>query len=158
MKAYVCLAALAAFVYGCAYGIGVENEKTDSGPFSPKDSGQQADTYVGPQYEASTPDTGSTQDVTVTTPTCTSLPLSTGIAACDTCVAGSCCSQDQACGNDPDCLSFIDCISACIPSDGGAPDPNCETTCESTYPTGTTELSDLENCMSSLCRTDCGGP
>ncbi len=87
--------------------------------------------------------------------TCNPIPMSTGAPACDNCVAASCCTEDEACGGDVSCASFISCLSQCTPN-GGTPDPQCESSCTSSYPAGANELVALGSCIQAQCSTDCG--
>jgi hypothetical protein len=150
VKAYVCLAVL---LSGCAYGFS-DKWTYDAGGTPPHDAGKHETS--APMYDAAVPEASDLPDVSQQQP-CT-LALATGIPTCDTCLGSSCCSEDDTCGGDPDCMSFINCMDACIPTDGGVPDPQCESTCQSSYPSGANELSALDNCMSVQCRSECGGP
>lgn len=151
VKAYVCLAVL---LSGCAYGFS-DKWTNDAGGPPPVDAGKHETS--APVYDAAAAyEASDLPDVSQQQPC--SLPLATGIPTCDTCLGTSCCNEDDTCGGDPDCMSFITCVDACIPSDGGVPDPTCESTCQSIYPTGANELSSLDNCMSLQCRNECGGP
>jgi len=152
-----------AFVYfsvmisasGCAYGMANGDDTKQDAAIIHVDAGTKD--VKTPMEASSVQDAADEPDVSQVQ-TCDPLPLATGLPACDTCLGTSCCSEDQACGNDPDCMSYINCENNCIPLDGGVPDPQCESTCASTYPTGSNELSNLDTCMSTSCRNECFGP
>lgn len=156
MNRYVYFA-VASVLCACAYGVTPEQELPHDGGIIHVDSGIQAKDAGSP-----TQDSGPTvQDSSVDLPdvpeqtTCSSLPLGTGLASCDTCLGSSCCAEDQTCGFDQDCMAFVSCTDACFPLDGGAPDTQCESDCESTYPKGANELANLDNCMQNSCSTTC---
>ena len=88
--------------------------------------------------------------------TCSALPLGTGDPQCDTCLGASCCAEDQTCGNDQNCMAFIGCVDNCINQVDGGMDQTCEQACESQYPNGVSELSNLDMCMQNSCATACG--
>ncbi len=139
---------------GCAYGkIAGEGPFEDAGVIHADGGAKDAKT---PPKDAQAVEDVSQElpDVTTTT-TCDPLPLGTGLATCDTCLGASCCSEDQACGNDQACLAFIGCMDNCIPTDGGPPDQQCYSDCQTTYPNGANELDMLDTCMQTSCMTDC---
>ncbi len=157
MKTYVYFASILGLISaGCAFGTvaGDDNQSTHDAGHLPLDAGTH-DAKVQTQDAAQTQTDASEIPDTTTTTTCDPLPLSTGDSTCDTCLGASCCAEDQACGNDIDCMNFINCVDSC-PLDGGVPDPTCQSGCDSSYPTGSSELYSLDQCLSTLCRTDCG--
>ena len=153
MKAYVYFAMVVAGLAGCAYGVAPEGATHDGGIVH-LDAGTKKDA------QTTTKDAG-VQDSSVDLPDvqqqtqCSSLPLSTGLSSCDSCLGSSCCTEDQTCGFDQECMAVIGCLDNCLPTDGGPPDQQCETDCESQYPNGTSELSDLDTCMQNDCSTTC---
>ena len=163
---------------GCAYGSDVDAVIGDSpivtddatpDALSSGDSGERPDddsstlpdvvladdAFELPDTERPEPDSSAT---------CT-LTLPTGDPPCDSCLEASCCAVDDACGSDPSCMMFDECISECEFPDGGF-DPDagplsadagdCIAMCESEYPTGATELENLDTCLETTCASACG--
>ena len=153
MKPHVYLSLGASLLLACAYGEQEWPTLPDAAPKADA-SKQDAKPPPPPQDSGVVDEPDPVQEAS--TPTCSTLPLATGIAACDTCLGASCCTQDQGCGGDPSCISFINCMNACMPTDGGIPDPACQSACQSSYPTGSNELFALDSCMSAQCRSQCG--
>ena len=159
MKAYVYFAIVCAGVASlceaCAYGQSSAQLEHHDGGVLHADAGTKD--AAKPQQDAQ-----AQEDVAVdppdvqTTTTCTSLPLATGMQQCDTCLGASCCAEDQTCGNDQECMAFISCMNGCFNQVDGGIDQNCQTSCESSYPNGVSELSNLDSCMQNSCAVDCG--
>ena len=152
MKAYVYFAIIGASLAGCAYGnSGVDPFHKDAGVLH-ADGGKDA--------KAPVKDAGPVEDVfqddVQEQTTCSSLPLGTGMPQCDSCLGASCCAEDQTCGNDQECMAFVSCVDNCFNQVDGGLDQVCESTCESQYPNGVSELSNLDTCMQSSCAVDCG--
>ena len=144
MKGYVYFAIVA--LAGCAYGVAPYSESPDAGAKHLDAGVKDAKTVdAAPQHDASDP-----PDVV----TACTLALPTGSPSCDSCLGASCCSEDDACGLDQDCMAFDDCLYSCVADDGGL-DTDCESTCETTYPNGASELIALDDCMEQSCATDC---
>lgn len=154
MKAYVYFATIGAALAGCAYGdTGVDPfQKHDAGIVH-ADGGKDAKAPV--QDAGPVEDAWQQPDVQQQT-TCSSLPLPTGMPQCDSCLSASCCAEDQTCGNDQECIAFIGCVNNCFNTVDGGLDQQCETTCETDYPNGVSELGNLDMCMQNSCATDCG--
>ena len=152
MNGYVYFA-IAAVACGCAYGVTPEQELPHDAGIIKVDSGGGKD--------AQAPKDAGVTDSSVDLPDvpqqiqCTSLPLSTGMPSCDSCLGTSCCAEDQTCGFDQECMALIGCVDNCLPTDGGPPDPQCESDCESQYPNGMSEIDGLDNCMQTSCSTSC---
>jgi hypothetical protein len=53
-------------------------------------------------------------------------------------------------------MAFISCINGCFNQVDGGVDQVCEQSCESQYPNGVNELSNLDTCMQNSCATPCG--
>ncbi len=155
MKAYVYFAiACAAALGGCAYGnSGVQKWQHDGGIVAADGGAKDASK---PIPEASTQDVSQDPPDVQQQTQCASLPLPTGMPQCDSCLGASCCAEDQTCGNDQDCMAFIGCMNNCFNTVDGGVDPQCQSTCESQYPNGMSELSNLDSCMQTSCATDCG--
>jgi hypothetical protein len=153
VKAYVYFAIIGAVLPGCAYGdSGVHPWEHDGGILQ-AEGGKDASK---PIPEASTPDVSQDLPDVQQQTQCASLPLGTGMPSCDSCLGASCCNEDQACGNDQECMAFISCANNCFNTVDGGVDPQCESTCESQYPNGVSELSTLDSCMQQSCATACG--
>jgi hypothetical protein len=167
---------------GCAYGadadgVGLGGSSIETGDAAPDalssgDSGQSPDAAKEddsstPPDDSSTPTDDAIDPFDTSRPepdsssTCT-LTLPTGIPACDSCLETSCCSADDACGSDPSCMMFDECISECEGTpgpDAGPPSADagaCITACETEYPTGASELENLDSCLEGSCATACG--
>jgi hypothetical protein len=154
VKAYVYFATmLAAAVSACAYGDSGVHPFHDGGTIIHADGGTK-DAAKPPQDAAQKDSSVDPPDVEQTT--CSQLPLGTGMPQCDTCLGASCCTEDQTCGNDQECMAFISCANNCFNQVDGGVDQQCETTCESQYPSGVNELSNLDSCMQNSCGTACG--
>jgi hypothetical protein len=166
---------------GCAYGSDVDAVVGGS-PIVADDaapdafSGETPDSAKGDDSSSPPDDSSLPPDDVIETPdtarpepdsspsTCT-LTLPTGDPTCDSCLETSCCSVDNACGSDPACMMFDECISECEFPDGGL-DPDagppsadageCISVCETEYPTGATELENLDSCLEGTCATACG--
>jgi hypothetical protein len=160
VKAYVYFAIVCAgastFCEACAYGQSEAqlDEHHDSGVVLHADAG--AKDAAKPQQDAQVEQDVFVDPPDVLTTTCATLPLGTGIPECDTCIGSSCCNEDQACGNDQDCMGFISCINGCFNQVDGGVDEDCESSCESDYPNGANELSNLDSCMENSCPSQCG--
>jgi hypothetical protein len=155
VKAYVYFAIVAAGASACAYGqSGVQLDHHDGGSILHADAG--AKDAAKPQQDAQAQEDVQIDPPDVITTTCSSLPLGTGMPACDSCIGASCCTEDQTCGNDQDCMAFISCMNGCFNQVDGGLDQNCEMSCESSYPNGVNELSNLDSCMQNSCAVDCG--
>ena len=154
MKAYVYFAIIAA-LGGCAFGVTPEQELPHDGGIIKLDGGGLKDAKPPAQDGGVQQDSSIDLPDTSVTTQCSSLPLGTGMPSCDSCISTSCCNEDQACGFDQDCIAFIDCVNNCLPADGGPPDSACESSCESTYPSGVSELGALDSCMQNSCPNDC---
>jgi hypothetical protein len=53
-------------------------------------------------------------------------------------------------------MAFISCINGCFNQVDGGVDEDCESSCESDYPNGANELSNLDSCMETSCPSQCG--
>ena len=156
MKAYVYFAIVCASASACAYGqssVQIE-EHHDSGVLH-ADAGAAKDA-AKPQQDAQAQEDVTVDPPDVITTTCSTLPLGTGDPTCDTCIGSDCCSEDQTCGNDQDCMAFISCMNGCVNQEDGGIDETCEQSCESDYPNGVNELSNLDTCMQNSCASQCG--
>jgi len=154
VKAYVYFAVIAAGATACAYGhSGLDLDHHDGGVLHADGGAKDA---AKPQQDAQTQQDAWVDPPDVQQTQCSSLPLGTGIAQCDTCLGASCCDEDQTCGNDQECIAFIDCVNLCFNQVDGGMDQVCEQSCESQYPNGVAELSNLDMCMQNSCSTACG--
>jgi hypothetical protein len=57
----------------------------------------------------------------------------------------------MACDGSTQCLDYLDCAVACA-------DQLCVDACDETYPTGSIQLTALNNCMDTGCSTECAAP
>jgi hypothetical protein len=155
--------------FNAGIGSGISpDEMIDSGNtyYPGADSGSAYDSG-SIQSEASTPDVlepiDTARPIDSAPPTTCTLTLPTGDPTCDSCIETSCCAADNACGTDPDCMNFGMCASDCegidpdsgLPDDAGADSGACIATCESTYPTGATELNAIDTCLETTCASAC---
>jgi hypothetical protein len=79
-----------------------------------------------------------------------SCPASSGDNACTTCDKQSCCSQHTACKNQTACANLTNCITACASGD-----TTCFSGCETSYPSGDSNLIAWSNCLTSSCSASC---
>jgi hypothetical protein len=77
-------------------------------------------------------------------------PASSGDTACTTCDKQSCCSQFTACENQPACANLANCITACASGD-----TTCMNGCETSYPSGASNLTAWVSCLTSSCSASC---
>ena len=90
---------------------------------------------------------GGTGEAGTTVDVCS--PLSTD-TDCDTCLEQSCCAELTACSNQTSCVNLLNCLLACSSTDTA-----CATSCESSYPTGITNLAYFMTCTDSACGASC---
>lgn len=154
MKAYVYFAIVCAGASACAYGQTSDQIQHHDGGVLHADGGLSKDAAKPQDAKATIDNWVDPPDVAQTT--CSSLPLPTGNQACDTCLGASCCTEDQTCGNDQECMAFISCMNGCFNQVDGGIDQACQSNCESSYPSGVNELTNLDSCMQNSCATDCG--
>ena len=154
MKAYVYFAIVAVGASACAYGQSEQQLDHNDGGVLHADGGVKD--AAKPKQDAQAQEDVSVDPPDVQQTTCSSLPLPTGMPQCDTCLGASCCAEDQACGNDQDCMAFISCVNGCFNQVDGGVDQTCESSCQSQYPNGANELSNLDMCMQNSCASPCG--
>lgn len=70
--------------------------------------------------------------------------------ACGTCLAKCCCGQAAACKSNASCVGLTQCESSCSSSS-----TTCDDNCTSSYPGGTTQLTDFEVCSLTSCYSEC---
>jgi hypothetical protein len=144
-------------LFGCAHAA-VDLSTDDTSSIVP-DAGHDSAVVQHPQKDASAADTSqsvedSSVEVPDSSPVC-SPKFTTGIPQCDTCEGQNCCLEDNACANNSQCTNIVTCYDNCIPNDGGPPDPNCMSNCDSTYPQGATLLNAWGQCIQTNCANDC---
>jgi len=88
-------------------------------------------------------------------PACTLQQPVSSSSQCNNCMEAACCKESNACLGSNDCMDFVGCLSGCFPSDGGAPDSTCLSSCSSQYPTGYQLYDDFSSCGDTKCGADC---
>lgn len=139
---------------GCAHAV---VDAFDDQSSIVQDAGKDAKTPpkdAAPAIDSSTVADTSVVDLPDTSLVC-SPKFTTGIQQCDSCMAASCCPEDNACANSSQCKGLITCYNTCVPNDGGPPDPNCMSQCDSTYPQGASLLNAWGQCMQTNCSNNC---
>jgi hypothetical protein len=68
--------------------------------------------------------------------------------ACEMCLEGNCCSQLQHCTGQNPCGQYLQCIQGCT-------NPTCQHACQNALPQGSQQYTNLLNCESNQCGTEC---